>query len=179
MSFELAPDPTTMQQPSATVRPANGTKAPRLRKGRQTRQGKKRLLTIDALDARTAAYVAARRLVETLSKDLGGDLSEGQRQLVVRAALVGAIVSDFETRWVAGEHAPLGEYLAAVNVQRRVLTTLGLERQQKNVTPTFGQVLADDAARQQREDAEADTEKRLAFEQRQREQRQREKASTS
>ncbi len=87
------------------------------------------------MDARTAACAAAHQLIETLSSDLGGEdrLSAGEKQLVQRAAMTGAIVADFETRWIAGEQVPLGDYLQAVNVQRRVLATLGLERRQRIV----------------------------------------------
>ena len=97
---------------------------------------KQRFLTLDALDERTTAYNQAIKLIKTLATDMGGDdqLSEGERQLVTRAALVGAIVADFETRWISGQQIPLSEYLSAVNVQRRVLATLGLERRQKDVT---------------------------------------------
>jgi hypothetical protein len=90
------------------------------------------------LDARTAAYADARRLVETLSRDMGNDLSEAERQLVKRAALVGAIVADFEARWVTGESVRLSDYLSACNVQRRLLATLGLKRQAKTIGSTFG-----------------------------------------
>jgi hypothetical protein len=88
----------------------------------RTRQGRARLLTLDALDARTAAAQAARKCIDALTTNLGGEdrLSEGERQLVVRAALLGCITADFETKWIAGEAEPvlLAEYLAAVNVQR-------------------------------------------------------------
>jgi hypothetical protein len=57
-----------------------------------------------------------------------------QQQLITRAALLGAMVADLETRWVAGEQINLGDYLATVNTQRRVLATLGLERRSKDVT---------------------------------------------
>jgi hypothetical protein len=75
-----------------------------------------------------------------LCSDLGGEdrLSEGERQLVQRAALIGAIVEDFETRWVAGQQVDLGEYLQAVNCQRRVLATLGLQRVPKDLDQIDG-----------------------------------------
>lgn len=114
----------------------------------RTRQGKTRLLTLATLDARTAAYADACRLVETLSTDLGGDLSEGERQLVTRAAMTGAIVADFEARWVSGQSVPLTDYLAAINVQRRVLATLGLQRRQRDVGPTLGELLRADIDKQ-------------------------------
>ena len=49
--------------------------------------------------------------IDTLSRDLGDDLSEGERQRVTRVAMTGAIVSDFEARWVAGEQIALSDYL--------------------------------------------------------------------
>jgi hypothetical protein len=95
-----------------------------------------RLLTLDSLDGRTAAAQAARQLIATLSADLGGEdhISEAQRQLVQRAAVCGAMLADYEARWIAGEPIALHEYLAAINVQRRVLATLGLERRARDVS---------------------------------------------
>ena len=68
-------------------------------------------------------------------------MTTGERQLVTRAAMTGAIVADFEARWVAGEHVQLADYLSAVNVQRRVLVTLGLQRRAKDTGPTLDQYL--------------------------------------
>jgi hypothetical protein len=132
---------TALQTPSdaTAMRPGNGIDAPRLPRRSKTRKGKIRLLTLDALDARTAAAQSARKLIETLSSDLGGEdqLTAGEYQLVVRAAMTGAIVADFEARWVAGQQVPLCDYLQAVNVQRRVLATLGLQRRARDVSSTL------------------------------------------
>ena len=147
-ALEIPPDATATQ-------PGSRIDAPPLPRRSKTRKGKIRLLTIDCLDARTAAAQAARKLIETLSSDLGGEdqLTAGERQLVTRAAMTGAIVADFEARWVAGQQVPLGDYLQAVNVQRRVLATLGcLERRAKNIGPSLDQYLADGEA------VDADTE---------------------
>ena len=134
---EALEDPT-MRPPCG--RPTALRNPPRRSK---TRQGKVRLLTLDHLDQRSAAYAYACNLIATLSSDLGGDaaMSEGERQLVTRAAMVGAIVADFEGRWVAGQQVQLSDYLAAVNVQRRVLATLGLERRQRTIGPTLSDYL--------------------------------------
>jgi hypothetical protein len=51
---------------------------------------------------------------------------------VQRAALLSAQLEDFEVRWLQGEVVEFSDYLAAVNVQRRVLATLGLERRQRD-----------------------------------------------
>ena len=135
--LEMPPDTTDVPLVSS---------AGRLSKERtRTRKGKARLLTLAALDGRTAAYADARKLVRDLSVDLGGEdrLSAGEHQLVTRAALVGAIVADFEARWVAGQVVPLADYLSAVNVQRRVLATLGLQRRQRTVGETLSAESAD------------------------------------
>jgi hypothetical protein len=140
-AVEIGPD-TTAQRQSCNQLPRQT----------RTRKGKARLLTIDGLDARTAAAKAARQLIDSLTADKGGDdqLSAGERQLVHRAALTGAIVADFEARWVAGEPIPLNEYLSAVNVQRRVLATLGLERRARPVV-TIGDLWRADQEEQRRE----------------------------
>lgn len=39
--------------------------------------------------------------------------SVAERQLATRAVLIGAIATDFEARWVAGEPIDLGDYLTA------------------------------------------------------------------
>lgn len=66
--------------------------------------GKARLLTLDGLDRRTAAYAATRKLIDDIEGDLGGcdRLSTGERQLVQRAAVLGAVLTDTESRWVGG-----------------------------------------------------------------------------
>jgi hypothetical protein len=120
----------------AAVRQGRGADSPPLAPRRtRTRRGKVRLITLDALDARTAAAHSVRELIATLSKDLGGDLSAGEQQLVQRAAMIGAIVADCEARWATGQQVELAEYFMAVNTQRRVLATLGLRRRPRDVTP--------------------------------------------
>jgi hypothetical protein len=76
--------------------------------------------------------------------DLGGSdrLTSGQRQLVQRAAVLGALIEDCEARWAGGATIEIGDYLSAVNVQRRVLSTLGLRRVPKDVTPTLAEYVA-------------------------------------
>jgi hypothetical protein len=122
---------------AAAMQPPRSNDASHLPRRARTRQGKARLLTLGNLDARTAAAKEARDLIARLTADLGGDeqLSAGERQLVQRAALTGAIAADAEARWVAGQPVELGDYLQAVNVQRRVLATLGLQRRPRDVTP--------------------------------------------
>ncbi len=106
-------------------------------KGAGKSTGKSRLLTLGSLDGRTMAARRARELIDAIERDLGGAdrLSEGARQLVQRAAVLGAFIESCEAKWLGGEAVPLGDYLAAINSQRRVLATIGLERRARDVTP--------------------------------------------
>jgi hypothetical protein len=99
-------------------------------------KGKMRLVTLDALDGRTRASRRARELIEAIEQDLGGAdrLSEGSRQLVQRAAVLGTYIENCEAQWLAGDTVELSDYLAAINSQRRVLTAIGLERRARDIT---------------------------------------------
>jgi len=72
--------------------------------GAVTRYGKARFLTLADLDQRTAAYRETVKLIAEMEVDLGGadQLSSGERQLVQRAGVLGAVLSDIETRWISG-----------------------------------------------------------------------------
>lgn len=97
---------------------------------------RKRLRTLADLDGRTHAAINARRLVAALSADLGGDLSTAERELVKRAALLGAIVENYEVDWLENRPADLAIYGRLVDRQRRVLEALGLDRRPVDVTPS-------------------------------------------
>ena len=92
--------------------------------------GKVRLLTFQDLDNRTLAARRVRETEQAIAEDLGGParLSEGQRQLARRVAILGSILESVEVLWATGQEFDLGQYLATVNCHRRVLRTLGLER---------------------------------------------------
>jgi hypothetical protein len=113
-----------------------------------TRAGKVRLMTLDQLDGRTAAARRARDLIEAIEGDLGGSdrLSESARQLVQRAAVLGAFIENCETQWLGGNAVELADYLAAINAQRRVLATIGLKRVARDVSgSTLGDLMREAA----------------------------------
>jgi hypothetical protein len=109
----------------------------------QKSKGMARLLSLDRLDGRTIAARRARELVEAIEADLGGAdrLSEGTKQLTRRAAVLGVFIENSEAAWLAGQEVALGDYLSAINSQRRVLTTIGLSRVPRDVE-TLEQYLA-------------------------------------
>jgi hypothetical protein len=94
-----------------------------------------RLRTLDQLDKRTQAAKLAHSLVSALCCDLGGDevVTVAQRELVKRAALLGALLEDYEVRWLKRERLDLDAYVRAVGAQRRVLQTIGLERRARHI----------------------------------------------
>ncbi len=81
----------------------------------------------DELDGRTAVSRRTKTIIAAIANDLGGNdnSSEGARQLIQPAAILGAYIEDHEARWLAGAKIALGDYLAFVTTQKRVL---GLER---------------------------------------------------
>ncbi|MBB3234529.1 hypothetical protein [Phyllobacterium endophyticum] len=93
------------------------------------------LLRIDQLDGRTTTARNVRALLNSITSDLGGHdaLSEAQRILVQRAAVLSAVCEDFEMAYLSGQKADMQSYNATVNVLRRVLDTLGLERKAKDL----------------------------------------------
>ena len=96
---------------------------------------KARLLTFEDLDGRTLAVRKVREAQAGYWSDLGGwdRLSEGQRQLARRAAVLGAILEHAEVSWATGRAFDLDKYLAATNTFRRVVGDLGLERRARSV----------------------------------------------
>jgi len=77
-----------------------------------------------------------RQLIEAIEEDLGGaaHLSQAARQLAQRAAVLGTFIVPCEAQWLGGGAVNLADYLAAINPQRRVLATIGLERRARDVT---------------------------------------------
>jgi hypothetical protein len=103
-------------------------------------------ITLGHIDQRSEAWKRARQLIETLELERGGPdhITEGMRQLVQRAAVLSAVIENMEAMWVAGSPIDMAGYLSAIGVQRRVLLSLGLERQApRDVTTSLSGYLAD------------------------------------
>jgi hypothetical protein len=106
------------------------------------------------VDGRSVTARRFKDLVEDISADLGGKdhLSEGQRQLIRRAAMLSAESERLEAFAARDERRPDGEinwksdaafhfdvdrYVVMTNALRRVLETIGLERVARDATPTL------------------------------------------
>ncbi|MDR6302561.1 hypothetical protein GGQ85_000237 [Nitrobacter vulgaris] len=100
---------------------------------------KARFQSFADLDLRTVAARRAQEVVNRLQEDLGGasNVSTAERQLVQHAGVLSAFIEDQEVRFISGHKIETNELLAAINVQRRLLVTLGLQRRQRDVTPAL------------------------------------------
>jgi len=83
------------------------------------------------LDQRCAAARRARALVATLERELGGDPSAAQRELITRVALLSVLSGDAEVAILNGVPIDVTAYCTLANTQRRILSTLGIERRAK------------------------------------------------
>ena len=94
------------------------------------------------IDGRSAWMRRLRDLINHHVSDLGGEayISEAERRLVRRAAMLTLQLEFMECRWATereGEAGPksLLTYHTCTNTLRRVLETLGLHRRQRDITP--------------------------------------------
>jgi hypothetical protein len=104
---------------------------------------KNRLLTLEGLDRRTAAYRETKQLIEEISGDLGGadHLSAAERQMVQHGAVLGAYATDLEAQYLKGRRIDLTALCTILNTQRRCFDAIGYQRRQRDVTPSLDSVL--------------------------------------
>ncbi len=93
-------------------------------------------------DGRTALARVRQEVEAGLTSDLSGDLSTAQTILVERAAMLATFCRTCEAAWLAGGVELDSSYLAAVGALRRVLATVGLERQPREIVPELQTYIA-------------------------------------
>jgi hypothetical protein len=92
------------------------------------------------------APIARRSSWSSSSRPTSAVLSAAERQIVQRAAVLGAMAADAETRWLKGEPIDLAGYCTLVNAQQRALLAVGLQRRARDVTPSLREYLKEKAA---------------------------------
>jgi len=106
--------------------------ATRLEQGYIPANGEKvRLLDLSAVDGRTRAAKQVKSFETQLATDLGNDLTEAQRALCRRSAVLNAILTDCDALWAKDGTIDLASYITASNSLRRLLVTLGVHRVQR------------------------------------------------
>jgi hypothetical protein len=125
-------------QNQSIVRAASGAG---LHKGRSAVTNGKRLHVVKPGD--TAWSRRFRDVLAEITNDLGGAdlLSEGQRQLARRAATISIICEKLEGEAAKGTDIDLEQYGTLTDRLGRCFQRLGLERRQKDVSPTLSDIL--------------------------------------
>jgi hypothetical protein len=105
---------------------------------------KSRLLTLEGLDRRTAAYRETKQLIAEITTDLGGEdrLSAAERQMVQHGAVLGAYATDLEAQYLKGRRIDLTALCTILNTQRRCFDAIGYQRRPRDVTPSLDGYLA-------------------------------------
>jgi hypothetical protein len=108
-----------------------------------------RLFCVDGLDGRSQTARRFRDLVEGMGNDLGGSdrLSEGQRQLIRRAATLSIMSESVEADFIRNLAFDSEAYGVLCDRLGRCLQRLGLERVSRDVTPSLQSYLQAKAAR--------------------------------
>jgi hypothetical protein len=103
-----------------------------------------RLFCVDGLDGRSQTARRFRDLVEGMGNDLGGSdrLSEGQRQLIRRAATLSIMSESVEADFIRNLAFDSEAYGVLCDRLGRCLQRLGLERKPRDVTPDLKTYLA-------------------------------------
>ena len=100
------------------------------------------------VDGRSTWARRLRDLIELHTNDLGGvlNISEAEKAIVRRASVLIVELERMETDFALAEGAPniatLDAYQRAAGNLRRLLESLGLERRQRDVTPTVDRYVA-------------------------------------
>jgi hypothetical protein len=128
-----------------------------------------RRLFVEGGDGNSAWARRYRDLVRAHEQDLSGgaDLSVAQISLIRRVATIEIELEQREGMLSKGEPVDLDGYTRAASHLRRILESLGLERRQRDVSPTLEEIAAEieaeeEAAREAADAAQRDTEHEAA-----------------
>jgi hypothetical protein len=126
--------------------PADGPVPPRRRPPH--RRTRPQLLTRAELDGRTNAAKAFDRLVSEIEADLGGRDQLSAIELTLIEGYAGAAVAlqDMNARRALGQPIDLAEHSQVASTMVRIASRLGLRKRMRDVTPSLGDILNEEAA---------------------------------
>jgi hypothetical protein len=129
-----------MENAAETIAPV----ASRQRAHRSAVSNGTRLFCVDGLDGRSQTARRFRDLIEGMGNDLGGSdrLSEGQKQLIRRAATLSIMSESVEADFIRNLAFDSEAYGVLCDRLGRCLQRLGLERKARDVTPSLSAYLA-------------------------------------
>lgn len=103
-------------------------------------------IVLAGVDGRSMMARRFREITAGIETDLGGDLTEAQRQLVARAATLACWCEERESELAQGQEFDAAQYATIANALRRLLSDLGLQRVARDVTPDLATYLRSKAA---------------------------------
>jgi hypothetical protein len=108
---------------------------------------------LPGVDGRSAWIRRCKDIMTAHVSDLGGDdnISAAERSIIRRASVMTVELERLEAKFAAAGEAndrDLDLYIRAAGNLRRLLEALGLQRRPRDVTPTLGEILREDAMRQ-------------------------------
>ena len=100
---------------------------------------------LEGIDGRSAPARRFRDVLSAIVSDLGGvdRLSEGQRQIARRCAMLAVQCEAIEAQGVQGNAIDLDAYGALTDRIGRAFMRLGLRRVPRDVSPTLGEILGE------------------------------------
>lgn len=98
-------------------------------------------IVLAGVDGRSMMARRFREITAGIETDLGGDLTEAQRQLVARAATLACWCEERESELAQGQEFDAAQYATIANALRRLLSDLGLQRVARDVTPDLATYL--------------------------------------
>ena len=93
----------------------------------RTRRGNGAVV-LAGVDGRSTMARRFREITTGIEDDLGGDLTEAQRNILARAATLAVWAEEREAELARGEDFDAAQYATVANAMRRLLTDLGLHR---------------------------------------------------
>jgi hypothetical protein len=94
---------------------------------------------LNGVDGRSLIARRYKEVGATIAADLASDpseLTEAQHQLIRTASGLIVLREDLDVKIVNGQQVDVAEYTHIANGLRRLLTTLGLKREARDVTPS-------------------------------------------
>jgi hypothetical protein len=135
-----------MLMKSSAHHPVSATRLPQQRSA--VTNGRRLFVRGDGNSAWSRRY---RDLIAGHVTDMGGEslLSESEKSLIRRASAIECELEQMEGRLSQREPVDLDAFTRAAGHLRRILETLGLQRRQKDIGPTLGDLMREDLERRE------------------------------
>jgi hypothetical protein len=97
------------------------------------KESRTRLIRLEDLDRRTAAFRQVQTLTTAIQTDVGHETTAAEDELIRNAAIAGAMIESLAAQWLAGQEIEPCSLTALMNVQQRLLSSVGLRRRSKEI----------------------------------------------